>query len=233
MTRKTIFFRTVLLGLIGIAAVVVLLEPPMGIPRALLAVNPVVLLLLLGGVGSMTAKSAGLRSALILKDTIDWKRVGRVAVFAITLGMIVAFSDHVLRHSWRADGTWEPKTFLEAASLPNLGLGITYGAVTEEILMRWGLMSGLMLWLMKYVGRTKAALIALSFAAFLFAAGHLPALVAGGIEMTPALLIRIFVINAGLGAWFGWLYFRENLEAAIAAHGGFHIGAFVIGWLWL
>ena len=211
----------------------VLLDPPENIPRILLAVNPTILLLLLGGVGAMTAQKAGLRSALILKDSIDWRRVGRVAVVALTLGMIVAFADHVLRRSWRDEDLWIPKTLIEAATAKNLGLGVTYGAITEELLMRWGLMSGIMLWLMKYVSRANAAVIALSFAALLFAAGHLPALVASGIELTPALLIRIFVINAGLGAWFGWLYFRENLEAAMAAHGGFHIGAFVIGWLWL
>lgn len=233
MTRWTIFFRTVVFGLIGIAALVVLLEPPAGIPRALLAVNPIILLLLLAGVGATTAQKAGLKSVVILKDQINWQKVARTAAIAIALGMIVALIDHILRNTWRPDDVWDPKTLLEAATLNTLGLGITYGAVTEEILMRWGLMSGLMLWMMKYTTRTNAAIIALSFAGLIFAAGHLPALIAADIALTPAMLIRVALINAGLGAWFGWLYFRNNLETAMIGHAGFHLGAFLIATIWL
>jgi len=233
MTRRAVFLRTILLGLIGIVAVVLLIDPPRGIPRALLAVNPVVLLLLLGGVGALTAQKAGLRSMLILKDPIDRTALVRTAILAVVLGLAFALSDHLLSPMWRADDLADPKTLLEAASLSTLGLGLTYGAITEEILMRWGLMSGLMLWMMTYASRTSAAIIALSFAALIFAAGHLPALIAGEVALSPALLVRIFAINASLGAWFGWLYFRNNLETTMIAHAGFHVGAFGMAVLWL
>jgi hypothetical protein len=113
-------------------------------------------------------------------------------------------------------------------------LACFYGGLTEEILLRLLVMSGVAL-LLKRLWRSQDSPLpawmlwtANAAAALLFAAGHLPA--AGALmPLTPLLIVRTFVLNAGLGLGFGWLYMRRGLEAAMLGHfacdGVLHIAA--------
>ncbi len=101
---------------------------------------------------------------------------------------------------------------------------LLYGGVTEEILMRWGLMSFL-IWLpwrllQKRNGPPRTAYIVggVVGAALLFGLGHLPAAVAMGVELTGAVVAYVVMGNALPGILFGVLYWRWGLEAAILAH---------------
>lgn len=101
---------------------------------------------------------------------------------------------------------------------------LLYGGVTEEILMRWGLMSAL-IWLpwrflQRRNGPPRTAYVAggVVVAALLFGLGHLPAVVAMGAELNPAVVAHILVGNTLPGILFGVLYWRWGLEAAILAH---------------
>lgn len=102
-------------------------------------------------------------------------------------------------------------------------LACLYGGITEEILLRLLLMSGLAL-VLKRLWRTNAeplptALLwtANALAALLFAAGHLPAAKAL-MPLTPLLVVRTVVLNGLAGLGFGWLYMRRGLEAAMLGH---------------
>lgn len=108
-------------------------------------------------------------------------------------------------------------------------MGVLYGGLTEELLMRWGLMSFLARLLQRLRGESGPAGdasvtmgSALTLAAFLFGVGHLPAL-AALVTLTPALVIRTILLNMSGGLIFGYLFWRESLEAAMVAHGGSHV----------
>jgi len=101
---------------------------------------------------------------------------------------------------------------------------LLYGGITEEVIMRWGLMS-LLVWLpwrflQKRSGapRSRYFLIGALVAAVLFGVGHLPAAVAMGVELNAPVLTYIVIGNTIPGLLFGLLYWRLGLEAAFLAH---------------
>jgi membrane protease YdiL (CAAX protease family) len=107
-------------------------------------------------------------------------------------------------------------------------VGVLYGGITEEIVMRWGLLSGVLWGLLRLFGsergiRRIAAWAAIGISAAAFAAGHLPAVLMTG-EITPPLLLRTLGLNFALGLAFGAAFLRYHIEAAIALHAGFHVG---------
>ncbi len=231
MRYYQIVFRAILLGTPGIIALVLLLTPPAGIPRALLAVNPVIMLLAMALIGAWAAPKAGLKSFFVLGSPLNRSSLTRMALLGTLAGAILTLADHASSGIWRADGALAPQSLAEGAGWQQLILGVTYGGMTEEILMRFGLMSVLLLGLSKLLPRLTAAVVAIILSAALFAVGHLPALVAAQIPLEPALLIRILFLNGVLGAWFGWVFYSTDLESAIKAHAGFHFGAFLTGML--
>lgn len=106
---------------------------------------------------------------------------------------------------------------------------LLYGGVTEEMLMRWGLMTAL-IWLpwrfiQKRAGlpRTSYVVGAIVVAALLFGVLHLPAAAAMGASLTPSVVFYIIAGNGVPGVLFGTLYWRYGLEAAILAHGLGHV----------
>lgn len=118
----------------------------------------------------------------------------------------------------------------ETANAMPLAVRVLYGGVTEEILVRWGLMT-VLAWLFWRVfageaGRLSpaAAWAAIVISAILFGIGHLPAAGAllGG--LTTPLIVYIIAANAGFGLIAGYLYWRHGLDAAIFAHVFAHLG---------
>jgi hypothetical protein len=105
-------------------------------------------------------------------------------------------------------------------------MGVLYGGVAEEVMLRWGVMS-LAAWvLVSLLGRQRhsvAMTLAIVAAAGLFAAAHLPA-VAAQVELTPAIVVRTLTLNGVAGLVYGWLFWRHHLEAAMAAHAATHVG---------
>ncbi|HEY6912986.1 MAG TPA: CPBP family intramembrane glutamic endopeptidase [Myxococcales bacterium] len=95
--------------------------------------------------------------------------------------------------------------------------GAFYGGTVEEILVRFGLLTALMV-LFRRVGLHgfwPANLVA----ALVFGALHLPVLRLSGIPLTAGAIIAIIAGNTVVGLTFGWLYRRRGLEAAMLAHG--------------
>lgn len=102
-----------------------------------------------------------------------------------------------------------------------------YGGITEEVLLRWGLMSaiaGLFAWIFAR-NSTPANWIfwsAILIAALLFGLGHLPA-TAQLYGLSPFIIVRAIVLNGVFGIAAGWLYWRHSLEAAMIAHASVHV----------
>ena len=121
---------------------------------------------------------------------------------------------------------------IPASGLP-LAARVLYGGITEELLLRWGLMS-LLLWLAwrliqrgEGVPRAALAWLAIVLSALLFALGHLPAASLQVAALTPAIVSYIVIANSAFGLVFGFLFWRYGLEAAMIAHAGAHVLNFI------
>ncbi len=110
-----------------------------------------------------------------------------------------------------------------------LAAKVLYGGITEEVLMRWGLLT-VVIWLpwrllQKRSGLPRPGYVigAILLVAVLFGVGHLPAVVAmGGVLSTPVVTI-IVMVNAVQSVLYGLCYWRWGLEAAFIAHALTHV----------
>ncbi len=123
---------------------------------------------------------------------------------------------------------------------------VLYGGFTEELLLRWGLMTFLVWILFAIFGKPAARsakdeaavstdesvrepnpssrpsgiffIIAIVVSAVVFGLGHLPvaSLLAGG--LTVPIVIYVITANSIFGIVAGFLYWRRGLEAAMLAH---------------
>lgn len=122
---------------------------------------------------------------------------------------------------------------LEGEYDPPLWVRVLYGGITEEVLLRWGMMTALVWVGWRFVqrrgGRPGPGIVwaAIVGSSLLFGAGHLPtaALLVGSLSL-PVVVYVVFV-NAAFGLVAGWLYWRIGLEAAVLAHIGTHVGVAV------
>ncbi|MBH8552600.1 CPBP family intramembrane metalloprotease [Nostocaceae cyanobacterium CENA357] len=156
---------------------------------------------------------------------IKWS-LGVGAAAAIVLLLLDRLMQPVLPEALQAANNTEP-TWL------NLLTAMFYGGITEEILMRWGLMS-LLVWIAWKVFKQGITLPsqgiyqgAIVLAALVFGLLHLPA-TAAIVPLTPVVIIRALLLNGIAGIAFGWLFWQYSLEAAMLAHISVHAFAFVL-----
>jgi hypothetical protein len=118
----------------------------------------------------------------------------------------------------------------------NLLTAMFYGGITEEILMRWGLMS-LLVWI-AWKGLKQGVTLpsqgiyqgAIVLAALVFGLLHLP-VTAAIVPLTTVVIIRALLLNGIAGIAFGWLFWQYSLEAAMLAHISVHAFTFVLSGL--
>ncbi len=211
---------------------------PAPVMAALSLLNPLILLALSVAIGTLLAHRVGLRSLVAERaraGTAIWPGLRPHVPLAFAAGFI--FSAVVLG----LDALINPFAGTELAGQTTAGtnifaqllLGLLYGGIVEELLLRWGVMT-LLMWLawrlvQRGQGAPRPALVwaAIILAAVLFGLGHLPAL-AGMVTLTPLIVFRTVLLNALGGLLFGWLFWRRNLETAMVAHAAGHVGFFVI-----
>lgn len=113
----------------------------------------------------------------------------------------------------------------------SLPLRLLYGGITEELLLRWGVMSLVAFVLWKTVGRrtdrpsSRIVWTAIVVAAALFGVLHLPAAAPVYGALTTDVIVFIVGLNAIGGVVFGWLFWQHSLEAAMVAHAFAHVVA--------
>lgn len=118
-----------------------------------------------------------------------------------------------------ATGTFKPPIFTR----------IFWGGISEELIMRWGLMTFLVWLPWRILDKGKGSprplyyILALSLAALLFGVLHLPIASLLSSEITMALVAYIIFANSIVGAIAGYLYWKFGLESAIIAHALFHV----------
>jgi len=106
---------------------------------------------------------------------------------------------------------------------------ILYGGITEELLLRWGLMT-LLVWIgWRVFSQGQSApstfcfIVAIALSAFLFGLGHLPLVFVLGTQVTISVIAYVIVGNAAFGLIAGYLYWQKGLEAAMIAHMLVHV----------
>jgi membrane protease YdiL (CAAX protease family) len=98
-----------------------------------------------------------------------------------------------------------------------------YGGITEEILMRFGLMT-LIVFLAQKISDTNQNYtywVGILLSTLLFALGHLPVVI-NTVGFSTLLFAYIIIANSFAGLIFGWLYWKKGLESSIIAHIIFH-----------
>ncbi|MFY9620770.1 MAG: CPBP family glutamic-type intramembrane protease [Pyrinomonadaceae bacterium] len=107
---------------------------------------------------------------------------------------------------------------------------LLYGGVTEELLLRWGLLTLLVwaAWRIFQRGRRQPGAVcfggAILISSIVFGLGHLPVAVAIGGPLTLPVFAYVVITNSVFGLTAGYLYWRKGLEAAITAHMLAHVG---------
>jgi membrane protease YdiL (CAAX protease family) len=101
---------------------------------------------------------------------------------------------------------------------------LLYGGLTEELLLRWGLMT-LLVWtawrlFQKGQGLPNPAYFvsAILISSVVFGLGHLPIALLLVPEATFALIAYVIVVNSLFGLIAGYLYWKKGLESAMIAH---------------
>ena len=237
MSRKKILLGAILfiLGLIGIASLLTVDFPlPPEAEAALRAqftpqqikfltlINPTILLLVAVAIGTFLHELAGLKVPLLgrmvgiennsisLVDVLKYGIIG-----GITAGVLLSLVGLIFTPLL-------PNEFVELGEKlsPTLAARFLYGGITEEILMRFGLMTFIVFITSKIVKGTppKVYWIGILIAAFIFAIGHFPVAFMAVESPSTTLLIYILIGNSIGGIIFGWLYWKKGLESAFIAH---------------
>jgi membrane protease YdiL (CAAX protease family) len=175
-----------------------------------------------------TGLGAPLVSALIARRPTDggWAR----AIVPGLLGGILGAAIIVAFHAYAPAPLSEMR---ESAAIP-LVVRLLYGGITEEVLVRWGLMS-LLVWIGWRIAGSRPGLpsstvvwLAIALSALLFGLGHAPAVIAATGPATATIVVYVTVGNALFGFIAGYLFWRRGLEAAIVAHCLAHVFAFLV-----
>ena len=130
-------------------------------------------------------------------------------------------------------GAWRyaPGVLADAQERLNLPLfaRVLYGGITEELLLRWGLMTVLVWLAWRFVQRRQGApgtayvLLAIFLSAMLFGAGHLPTAIQLVGPLNASEVAWVLGVNTTFGLLFGYLFWRSGLESAMIAHALTHV----------
>lgn len=226
----------------GLLGVLTLLGAPLPLPtdqeiplsptllRLLGLVQSALLVAVAVTIGLFTAPNVGLHAPLV-EGVITGRPImtvlrmqGLPAAIGATLGALVLLVYALLQPLLMP----ELLAAAEGTALPLL-MRVFYGGITEELLLRWGMMSFCvwLLWRLVQRGRDtpRDGLFWLGngISAILFGLAHLPSIAIYGVPLTVPIIASVLLGNAAVGLIYGWLYWRKGLEAAMLAHAGTHL----------
>jgi membrane protease YdiL (CAAX protease family) len=190
--------------------------------KLLTLINPTIMLIVAVTVGSILYQKANLKVPLIeltLGNKDNHSDFSNLLIYGI-LGGVLAGA--ILCLITLLFYPILPSEFLdlEESLKPTLAVRFLYGGLTEEILMRFGLMT-LIVWLTsKIIKRNNPIVywIGIIVAALIFALGHFPVAFQAVENPSSGLLAYILIGNTIGGLIFGWLYWKKGLESAFLAH---------------
>ena len=208
-------------------------EPPLPIyvMQILSLLQSSVLLLLMVVLGSFFSHRVNLASPIVraiarsetvsdkVRDILLPGMAGGILGAGVILIFFAVMSGHL------------PAEFLASAEnfSPPWYTKILYGGITEEILIRWGLMSFLVWGCFRLTQRKNENIssynyvVAIVLSALIFGAAHLPMAFMLSPVITAPLILYVVLGNAFFGFIGGFLYWKRGLECAVLAHMTVHI----------
>ncbi|HET8781976.1 MAG TPA: CPBP family intramembrane glutamic endopeptidase [Pyrinomonadaceae bacterium] len=207
--------------------------PPITVVKLLSVIQPALLLALAVFSGVMLAQRVGLSSpfaeALVtrqpagpaLKAQLLPAVVGG-AIGGAAILVLAAVSKSMLT----ADVIQRLHEFGNLLPLPTR---LLYGGLTEELLLRWGLMTLLVWAIWRLVQRrqpkptTATFVAAILLSSLVFAVGHLPITIMLVGERTFSIIFFVVLANSAFGLVAGYLYWKYGLESAMIAHMLVHV----------
>ncbi|HKV33347.1 MAG TPA: CPBP family intramembrane glutamic endopeptidase [Pyrinomonadaceae bacterium] len=242
--KKRLFLILFLAGFIGVlsfllvdlAALIALVPIRPGVARPVIPpalkvlslIQPSVLLAVAVLVGVVLAPRVGLTAPVA-----ESLAAGRAAVSALRPqlipgvvgaligGLAIVLTSIVTKPFLPAETIALMEKFANVVPLPTR---LLYGGITEELLIRWGLMT-LFVWAVwrlfqrRYDKPASACFVAgILLSAFIFGLGHLPVALTLLGQVTVALVVFVIVANSAFGIVTGYLYWKYGLESAIVAH---------------
>ncbi len=199
----------------------------------LVLLNPMFLVLIMVCIGTPLHERAGLKVPTLM-GWLEGTPVGGVFTGQLKTGVMFGALAGVLLVGLSlafGDDIAADQEKLAAGIKPSLLARFLYGGITEEILLRFGVMT-LVMWLaVKVLPSTAAAWTSIAVASLLFALGHLPAVFAVIAEPSATLYAYILLGNMVGGMIFGWLYWKKGLEAAMIGHAMAHVVMVSLEWM--
>lgn len=189
--------------------------------KLLLLINPTIMLTIAIITGMVLYQKVNLELPLIerlvgVKEQVNLPSIAKHGIGGgILAGILLVFISLLFIPSL-------PMEFVELGESlkPSLAARFLYGGLTEEILMRFGLMT-LIVWIVhKIFGNLKPIVywIGIAIASIIFALGHFP-IAFQAVEEPSTMLLCYLLIGNGIGGLiFGWLYWKKGLESSFLAH---------------
>jgi len=190
--------------------------------KLLLLVNPLIMVSIATLIGTLLYQKVNLRVPILERmvgiDTTDSDIPGLLKygvvgglIAGVLLSLVGLLFTPIL-----------PEEFVKLGETlkPTLAARFLYGGLTEEILMRFGLMT-LVVWIASKIFEGQRPVIywiGIIIASFVFALGHLPIVFQSVGVPSMGLVSYILIGNVIGGVIFGWLYWKKGLESAFLAH---------------
>jgi len=236
-----------LLGLMGILSLLTVELPTSNLPpetlerfspqmiKFLSLLNPLIFLVISILIGLRLYPKTSLRAPLIEsllqdeKPTIPFPMILKSGILGgLLAGILLVLIGWIYRPLMPLEFTELGKNLQM-----NMLTRLLYGGLTEEILLRFGLMT-LLVWLFLKICKSRESntyWIAIIATALLFAVSHFPIAFQAVNKPSGFLLSYILIGNSLGGLIFGWLYWKKGLESAFVAHMVAHIVLVAGDWL--
>jgi hypothetical protein len=201
--------------------------------KLLSLIQPTILLSLAVFVGIVLASKVGL-SAPVAEAAAANRQLSLVFRPQVVPGLIGGLTGGAaILLIWISCKPFLPPIFvtrsLAFGNLLPLPTRLLYGGFTEELLLRWGVMT-LLVWaawrlLQRGQGKPRAIYFvsAIVISSVVFGLGHLPIAFALSSEVTSSVVFYVIAANAVFGLIAGYLYWKKGLEAAMLAHMMAHV----------
>jgi hypothetical protein len=191
--------------------------------RLLVLIQPAVLVIGAAVVGDRLTGTTHLNAPFISGT----RRVPIASAVLAAFGGAVAVGSVLTIYNW-VTSELAPVTLVPGTSL-SLLTGVLYGGLTEEVLIRWGLM-GVIVWILMKLTRRNPdqgpsvtiAVTSIAITSVTFAVLHFPALFALT-DPSITIVVASLIGNVLAGAVFGVIFAARGLESAMGAHAGAHM----------
>ena len=190
--------------------------------KYLILVNPTILLLVAVVLGTILYNKVNLNIP-VLEKVFGFEKEGVYFIELIKYGVLYGLISGILLSGLSLLFTpmlpFEFKV-LGNAIQPTLAARFLYGGLTEEIMLRFGLMT-FVVWLISKLTRSLKPFVywgGILITAIVFAFSHFPIVFQALDNPSSLLLLYVLLGNSIGGIIFGWLYWKKGLEAAFIAH---------------